>query len=181
MKAHKVDEVEFSINHSFEDVKIDMVWKHGCLYLSLSQIYLTDGEVWYEVPVKELENISVIQEQPLRLKFQVPSIDIVVTGERAERLLALRHFLLPYIKFKIDLSDEQNLMKAALKFWVLGMNDLSTLAEILKISQEKVSSLLKIAHEKNYLTAKNKLSRSAQALYSENEIKILRKLGGLDD
>ena len=102
MKAQKYEDVEFVINQTTENFKANLIWKKGGLYLSLSGLFLTDGTVWYELPVKDLNNISIIREEPLKLKFKIPSFDVVISGDHAERLLALRHFLLPYISGKME-------------------------------------------------------------------------------
>ncbi len=87
MKARKYENVEFVINHSTDDVKLSLIWKKGGLYLSLSGLFLTDGNTWYELPVRELENISVISDSPLKLRIKIPSLDIMISGKRAEKLL----------------------------------------------------------------------------------------------
>ena len=105
MKARKLDDVEFSITPEHSGgVGIDVVWQRGQLFLSLRDVLLTDGEIWYELSVAELEKIAIISQEPLKLEFLLPSLRIIVGGESAQRLLTLRHFLLPYIKGDEDVD-----------------------------------------------------------------------------
>ena len=148
MKARKYENVEFVINHSGEDsLKLSLIWKKGGLYLSLSGLFLTDGSTWYELPVKDLENISVVSEDPLKLRLKIPSLDIMISGQRAERLLALRHFLLPSI------SDEggADKMKTLLRFRSQGINDKEVLSKLLNVDTQQIEDLSNLAVEKGYI------------------------------
>ena len=155
MKAHKYENVEFVINHSGDEgIKLSLVWRKGGLYLSLSGLFLTDGSTWYELPVKDLENISVVSDEPLKLRLQIPSLDIMVSGQRAEKLLALRHFLLPSI------SDEggTDKLKALLRFRELGICDTELLSKIMNVESQKIEDLTGIAKEKGLLDSKGNLT-----------------------
>ncbi len=156
MKARKYENVEFVINHSGEDsLKLSLIWKRGGLYLSLSGLFLTDGSTWYELPVKDLENISVVSEDPLKLRLKIPSLDIMISGQRAERLLALRHFLLPSI------SDEggADKMKSLLRFRSQGINDKEVLSKLLNVDSQQIEDLSNLAVEKGYITEDFKLTK----------------------
>jgi hypothetical protein len=155
MKAHKYENVEFVINHSGDDgVKLALVWRKGGLYLSLSGLFLTDGAIWYELPVKELENITVVSDEPLKLRLKIPSLDILVSGQRAERLLALRHFLLPSI------SEEggTDKLKSLLRFIAVGITEQELLCKLLGLEPQSVEDLRRIAVEKGYLDADGALT-----------------------
>ena len=156
MKAKKYENVEFVINHSGDDsIKLSLIWKKGGLYLSLSGLFLTDGSTWYELPVKDLENISVVSEDPLKLRLMIPSLDIMVSGQRAERLLALRHFLLPSI------SDQggADKLKSFLRFSALGIKDVGVLSKLLNSDSQKVDELTGLAIEKGYLNEDRELTK----------------------
>ncbi|MGM0510332.1 MAG: hypothetical protein ACQESD_04305, partial [Thermoplasmatota archaeon] len=101
MKAQKVDNVSFAIEQEDPDVRLNLVNKEGALYLSLSDLFLREDGNWYEIPIEKLQDIEVLSKEPLELKFSIPSLNIKVRGEYAEKLLALRHLLLPYIQEKI--------------------------------------------------------------------------------
>ena len=163
MKAQKYENVEFVINHAGEDgIKLSLVWRKGGLYLSLSGLFLTDGATWYELPVKDLENISVVSDEPLKLRLKIPSLDILVSGKRAERLLALRHFLLP------SLSDEgsSDKLKSLLRFRAIGINEPELLCKLLNVDSQKVEDLKAIAREKGLLDQNDDLTVSGDALIS---------------
>ncbi|MFO7619031.1 MAG: hypothetical protein R6W91_05190 [Thermoplasmata archaeon] len=155
MKAQKYENVEFVINHAGEDgIKLSLVWRKGGLYLSLSGLFLTDGSTWYELPVKDLENISVLSDEPLKLRLKIPSLDIMISGQRAERLLALRHFLLP------SLSDEggSDKLKSLLRFKALGIREPELLSKLLNVELQKVEDLTSIAKEKGFMNANGTLT-----------------------
>jgi hypothetical protein len=177
MKARKYENVEFVINHSTtEDVKMSLVWKKGGLYLSLSGLFLTDGATWYELPVKDLERISVLSDTPLKLRLQIPSLDIMISGQRAEKLLALRHFLLPYISGEGD----KDIFSSFLKFWVIGIKDVVVLSKLLKTGTEKVNELLQTARERGYLDEDNNVTKLGEETIS-NESNILLRREGEDE
>ena len=166
MKAKKYENVEFVINHSGEDsVKLSLVWRKGGLYLSLSGLFLTDGSTWYELPVKDLENISVVSDEPLKLRLKIPSLDIMVSGQRAERLLALRHFLLPSI------SDEggADKMKSLLRFRALGIDDKEVLSKLLDVEPQQVDDLSKLAVEKGFISDENEMTELGRAHIATKE------------
>ncbi len=160
MKAQKYENVEFVINHAGEDgIKLSLVWRKGGLYLSLSGLFLTDGSTWYELPVKDLENISVVSDEPLKLRLKIPSLDIMVSGQRAERLLALRHFLLPSISSEGG-SDK---LRSLLRFRALGIREPELLSKLLNVEEQKVEDLANIAREKGLLDSNGRLTSTGNA------------------
>lgn len=173
MKAQKYDNVEFTINQTTENFQANLIWKKGGLYLSLSGLFLTDGTVWYELPIKDLDNISIIRDEPLKLKFKIPSFDVVVSGERAERLLALRHFLMPYISG----SKYDNEMKALLKLWAMGIRDVRILKNLMGVDEETVENLIQKAREEKVLQENGDIGPNGNAMLDEKERKFL----GLED
>jgi hypothetical protein len=167
MKAHKYENVEFVINHAGDDgIKLSLVWKKGGLYLSLSGLFLTDGSTWYELPVKDLENISVVSDEPLKLRLRIPSLDIMVSGQRAERLLALRHFLLPSI------SDEggTDKLKSLLRFRALGIKESDMLSKLLGVEIQKIEDLSGIAKEKGYIDNDGNMTETGVRFIQPGEV-----------
>lgn len=164
MKAKKYENVEFVINHAGDDsIKLSLVWKKGGLYLSLSGLFLTDGSTWYELPVKDLENISVVSDDPLKLRLVIPSLDIMVSGKRAERLLALRHFLLPSIAGQ----GKTNKLNSLLRFSALGIKDMEVLTKLLDVDENGVEELRKTAKDEGYMNEQGLLTDSGKALISD--------------
>jgi len=155
MKAQKYENVEFVINHSGEDsIKLSLIWKKGGLYLSLSGLFLTDGSTWYELPVKDLENISIVNDEPLKLRLKIPSLDIMISGKRAERLLALRHFLLPSISSEGG-ADKLN---SLLRFRALGIKEEEILSKLIDVDIQKIEDLTSVAKEKGFIGIDGKLT-----------------------
>ena len=165
MKARKYENVEFVINHSSDDMKLSLVWKKGGLYLSLSGLFLTDGNTWYELPVKELEHITVLSDAPLKLRLKIPSLDIMISGDRAEKLLALRHFLLPYISG----TKEDTELRSMLRFWGIGIRDQTILGKLLNIEPARVKELISEAKTKHLLEKNGDLSRAGDQLLSGDD------------
>jgi len=161
MKAQKYENVEFVINHSGDDgIKLSLVWRKGGLYLSLSGLFLTDGSTWYELPVKDLENITVVSDEPLKLRLQIPSLDIMVSGQRAERLLALRHFLLP----SLSTEGGPDKLKSLLRFRALGITDPELLCKLLNLDVQNIEDLTAIAKDKGLIDSDGKLTEAGDSL-----------------
>jgi hypothetical protein len=77
-----------------------------------------------------------------------------VSGQRAERLLALRHFLLPSI------SEEggTDKLKSLLRFIAVGITEQELLCKLLGLEPQSVEDLRRIAVEKGYLDADGALT-----------------------
>ncbi len=181
MELHKIENVNFSINQgSDSEHDINLVWKEGKLYLSLKNIMLTDGKRWYDIPIMELENIQVISENPIKLRFQLPSLDVIVTGNFAERLSALRHLLLPFIHPRREeiMKDSLSIL---LKFWSLGVRNPTALCTLLPLTAEEVRSLISLAKEENLIANDGKLTKQAYDHFSDEESKLLRNLEAMNE
>ncbi len=135
-----MDDIKFAILQDVKDVKVNICLREGELYLSISDIYFRDGDKWYEIPLKKLEYINVVNKDPPELEFKIPSLKVKVEGEYAEKLLALRYLLLPYIK-KYN-EDEIEPMVAVLRLWSMGIAETKAIADLLKTSEDEVEELL---------------------------------------
>jgi hypothetical protein len=176
MELHKVEDVDFRINQGpISDGNINLILKEGELYLSLENVVLTDGKKWYDLPISELENVQVISDDPIKLRFQLPSLEVIVSGKYAERLMALRHFLLPYIQPKREELMKEN-MKFLFKFWTLGIRDPHPLALLLPLTVDEVKKLISSAKEDNFITQDGKLTESALDMFSSKDKEILKTL-----
>ena len=164
MKARKYENVEFVINHSTDEMKLSLVWKKGGLYLSLSGLFLTDGNTWYELPVKELEKITVVSDTPPKIRLQIPQLDIMISGERAEKLLALRHFLLPYISGEKPESD----LKLLLRLWGIGIKDPSILSKLLKTEEEIIEELISESKNKGFIDGNGEITPAGNRMFSDD-------------
>jgi hypothetical protein len=176
MELYKIEDVNFSINHDLvSEGSINLILKEGELYLSLKNIVLKDNKRWYDLPIKELENIEVICENPTRLKFQSPSVEVIVTGKYAERLLALRHFLMPYIhpKRKEKMKDS---LKILIKFWSLGVRDHTAFGTLLQLTAEEIRKLVALAEEEKLINNEGRLTEKAYEMFSPKERELLKNL-----
>ncbi|MFO7791823.1 MAG: hypothetical protein R6W73_02435 [Candidatus Saliniplasma sp.] len=164
MKAQKVDDVTFQIENNQANMKFDILRKEGGLFLSLSNLFFKSDEKWYEIPLEKLEKIKVIQREPPKLEFSIPSMKITVSGGFAEKLLALRHLLLPYIKEENSVKEP---ILGVLKLWGLNIKDTKAISDLLDIDSSKVEDLLKEAKE-NELIKDNQLTKKGKKLLDED-------------
>ncbi len=142
MKAQKVDDVKFEIEKEHRDLKFDILKKEGGLFLSLSNLFFKSDQKWYEIPLDKLEKIEVVQKDPPKLEFRIPSMKITVMGGYAEKLLALRHLLLPYVKHE---GDEEEPLLAILKLWGLGIQNINTISDLLGLKYSEVKNYIEDA------------------------------------
>jgi hypothetical protein len=171
MKAQKYEDVQYIISQDGDgEPNLNLVWKDGSLFLSLSGLFISDGDTWYELPVKDLVNVNVINEEPLQLRFKIPALDVVVTGKRAERLLALRHFLLPYIKREKDGSG----MKGLVKFWAVGIMEIDILARLMGEEEAGVVQMMQEAKRGGLISEDGRVTEKGLALLSANERTVLK-------
>jgi hypothetical protein len=180
MELHKIEDVDFTINHNFQSQRdINLVWKEGKLYLSFKNLFLTDGKVWYEMPIKELENVQVMSENPTKLRFQLPSVEVIVTGKYAERLQALRHFLLPFLDSKRKKIMEDSLIYL-IKFWHLGVREPKAFTTLMPLTVEEARKLIASAKEEDLISTEGKLTEKAYQMFSPKERELLRSLEVID-
>lgn len=142
MKAQKIDNIRFTIDQGYPDLNVDIRSRKGELYLSLSNILFKEGATYYEIPINKLQFIKVLNKDPLEIEFTVPSIRIKVLGANAERLLALRHLLLPYLEGKdADVEPLPNIIN----LWSLGIRKNRAISDLLRIPMENVVTLVEKA------------------------------------
>ncbi len=164
LKAQKVDDVKFKIERDNSDLKFEFLKKEGGLFLSLSNLFFKSEEKWYEIPLEKLERIEVIQKDPPKLEFSIPSMKITVMGSFAEKLMALRHLLLPYIR---DEDSDIEPLLGVLKLWGLGIKDNNAIADLLGLDNEEVNDHIDNA-KKNGLIENNKITEKAKKLLEED-------------
>ena len=97
MKVKKVDDVSFAVKLLDGDVDVQLKWRDGQLYLALSGLLIGSGDVLYEIPIKDVENIEVVDENPIKIRFSLKDVDVTLMGRSPEQLHAIRHLLLPLI------------------------------------------------------------------------------------
>ncbi len=171
MKAQKYEDVQYIISQDGDgEPNLNLVWKDGGLFISLSGLFISDGDTWYELPVKDLVNVNVINEEPLQLRFKIPALDVVVMGKRAERLLALRHFLLPYIKREKDGSG----IKGLVKFWAVGIMELDILARLMGEEESEIVQMIEEAKKGGLISEDGRVTEKGLALLSANERTVLK-------
>jgi len=173
MKAQKIEDVEFKVDRTNEGIDVQIHCKEGELYLAVCNLLFTDGDTWYEVPVRELEHIDILAEDPLQLKFKLELVDVTVAGKRAERLMALRHFLLPYMKR----GGLEGKLVDYLKFWALGIRENKALKVLLDTDDQDLDDIKERALDKGYLTDIGEMTEKGMSLFTEED-KIHLKRGG---
>ena len=173
MKAHKVEEVRFGVNQQYEDMNIKLIWKEGGLYISISGIILNDGEKWYELPVGNLEDISIIEEDPITILFKSEALRVVITGKNAEKLSALRHFLLPYIHGTP--TNEWRTLKSLLKIMSLGIQDIKTLSELLHVNEAEINNLINQARAEGIMDTNGELTAKGREMFSPEEKPLIEE------
>lgn len=173
MKAQKVDDIKFTIEQDQQDLEFNLVHKEGGLYLSLYNIFVKSDEKWYEIPLEKLYDIEILQKEPPKLRFELPSMKITIRGKYAEKLLALRHLLMPYIT---DNYERVEPLKEVIKMWGLGITDRTTVSDILKMEEEKVDEYLKEAKDKDLIEGDNLTEEGKKFLNGEKD--YLDKLEG---
>ncbi len=97
MKVKKVEDVDFSIRLLDGDVNVRLEWKEGQLYLALSGILVGSADKMYEIPLRDLEGIDILDESPLKIQFTLKDVIVTVSGRSPEQLHAIRHLLLPLV------------------------------------------------------------------------------------
>ena len=97
MKVKKVDDVSFAVKLLDGDVDVQLRWRDGQLYLALSGLLIGSGDALYEIPIKDVENIEVVDENPIKIRFSLKDVDVTIRGRSPEQLHAIRHLLLPLI------------------------------------------------------------------------------------
>lgn len=171
MKAQKVDDVRFEIKKEHTDLEFDILKKEGGLFLSLSNLFFKSDQKWYEIPLEKLERIEVIQKDPPKLEFRIPSMKITVMGRYAEKLLALRHLLLPYIKKE---GDEEDPLMSVLKLWGLGIHDISAISDLLGIDKSETENHIKSAKDNGFIEDDNITSKGKKLLEDDGDfLKVL--------
>ena len=100
MKAHKIDDVEYSVNLvSNEENQMNLIWKSGQLFLSISGMYLSHDKLWYELPLKDITGLRFLEgESSSKLEIIIGTVCVTVSGKSSNYLKALRHLLLPSLE-----------------------------------------------------------------------------------
>ena len=173
MKAYQLEEVKFAISPRDSGINIGLVWKEGGLYLAMSGIMISDGNVWYEIPIEKIRDITITEDEPPRLRINIPALDIEVSGERAETLMALRHFLLPQLVAKGGEEELINLVK----LWGAGLHSPLLISSLMKTDERKIYHLIEKAEGEGYISGENITDRGISIL-SEEDREFIRKLRG---
>ncbi len=97
MEIKKLEDVAFSVNIADGDVEMKLQWRNGELYLAVSGIMLGVEDTFYEIPIKDVEKIEIVDEKPLKLRFTLKDAAVTVTGRSDNQLKAVRHLLLPFV------------------------------------------------------------------------------------
>ena len=97
MEMKKLETVSFAVSLLEDDMNVELRWKNGELYLAISGIIVGIGDTFYEIPIKDIKNIEVVEENPLKLRLTLSDAVVTISGRSNERLRAMRHLLLPLV------------------------------------------------------------------------------------
>lgn len=97
MEVKKVETVTFSVNLLDDDVNVQLKWKKGELYLAISDILVGVDDTFYEIPIKDIKDIEIVDEKPLKLRLTLNDAIVTISGRSDEKLRAMRHLLLPFV------------------------------------------------------------------------------------
>lgn len=178
VEAKKFADVEYKIYQKIDHCKLDLLWKEGGLFLTLSEVLISHGEQYYVIPIKEIERVSIVSEKPVKLVLEFGNIELVFTGEAGHKLSAFRHLLLPYIKSASQPSDK---MKLLLLYWAMGLQTIKSLSAAIGIEIEECDMLLAEAKDRKYISKKGKLTKLAMELFSpaeQEKLDILMRSSG---
>lgn len=162
----KVGNVTFRIVDS--NLDMGFLWKDGTLYLTLNNVMLTDGNIWYEIPIKNLERID---REGGAVSFEVESMTLTVKGKNAERLMALRYLLLPLIE---GTSSDDDLTESIIKLMLLGIREESIMASLLKRDVEDVRASVSYA-ENNGLIRNGEVTEKGKKMLPPDERALLEE------
>ncbi len=169
LEVKKVEDVSFEIGARYDGILWQM--KNGSIYISLSNLLLTDGNRWYDVPIKNLEKVAILQEDPLKIQLTLPNILIILTGGNADRLMALRHLLIPYLSKK---GGED--IKALLKLWHLGIRNINGLKMLLYMSEEEIGQLITDARKRALIDNDGNITKRGMDIFNQEELNLMKEV-----
>ena len=165
-EMQKVGDVTFRIVDSNMDMSF--VWRDGALYLTLHNVMITDGDVWYEIPIKDLENIEADGES---VSFVVESMTLTMKGRNADRLMAVRHLLLPLIE---GAPPGKDLTESVIKLMLIGIKDEDVMSSVMKRDVSEVREAIESA-EKEGLISGGDVTEKGKALLLPEERELLEE------
>ena len=147
-----------------------LLWKDGSLYLSISGLMLTDGDRWYSIPFKDLKDIEADEGEIL---LKIDGAEIRIKGENAERLMALRHLILPLID---GVPKEDELTVDVIKMLLIGIKDRDVIGALLKKDPADIERIMENAEKNGYISGYD-VTGKGKALLSPEDMEMLRKAG----
>ena len=174
VKTQKLDDIQFSIQDG--EVGLSLEWKSGELFLSMRGIVIRDGATWYEVPVRDLIDVYILKDEPNKITLNLQSARVLIAGENAEFLQALRHFLLPYV----SVQDFTSAMGSFLKLWALGLREIEAFSKVLNLGPEVIDALMEQAQREELIT-NGRLTSGALRHLSQDDSEFLKKLEAFND
>ncbi len=172
-KLQKVGEITFRISDAGAENGLNLVWKGGALYISLSDMMMTDGDVWYEVPFRSLEDIGNPDEGVITLVAE--NVSITLKGAQAERLMALRHLLLPLTERR---PEDGELMRDFLKLLLVGIKDKDVISSLIKRDLKTVDELAAEAKSKGYVSDELDVTEKGKRKLPPDVMGLLKRVEG---
>ena len=99
MKAGKISEASFDINLTpGESTSVRLQLRNGELCLSISGVLLSGKGLWYELPLRDIKRVDIVEDGEVKLRFVMEDLEVTIKGNNPYHLRALRHLLLPFIE-----------------------------------------------------------------------------------
>lgn len=98
MFARLIDVVHFDFTMKDNSKEYNLASGGGKLYITYDCLLLSDGESWYQIPLKEVKDIRNLDHDDPSLLLDMSSLNVFIRGSKANILSALRHYLLPYVR-----------------------------------------------------------------------------------
>ncbi|MFO7791379.1 MAG: hypothetical protein R6W73_00155 [Candidatus Saliniplasma sp.] len=97
MFARLIDIVKFDFKMKDDSKEYNLASGGGKLYITDDGLLLSDGSSWYEIPLKEVNEIRDLNHDSPSLLLNISGMNVFIHGSKANILSALRHYLLPYV------------------------------------------------------------------------------------
>jgi len=98
MFARLIDIVNFDFRMKDNSKEYNLASGGGKLYITDDGLLLSDGDSWYQIPLKEVKDIKNLDHTDPSLILDLSDIHVFIHGSKANILSALRHYLLPYVR-----------------------------------------------------------------------------------
>ena len=127
--------------------KIEPQLEKITLYMSLTDIYLFDGEKYLLIPFSSIKNVNILSYSPIKIELEIHNMKFLLEDKEAVEILALAHLLSVFThKKKLDT------MKLIVLFHIFGMKSVPLLSRTLGVPINEVEATLKKLVRDGYIS-----------------------------